>query len=61
MVDGMESQGHETPRDRESIEETTLAERSKVTAPFLASWPGGIAALVKVPSVFLTGESIDLE
>jgi glutamate carboxypeptidase len=59
-LDGMGPQGSEPHSDREFIEVATLAERSKVTAFFLASWPGVIAALDKGPSIFLTGESIDM-
>ena len=44
-VDGMGPKGSETHSDREFIEVATLAERTKVTALFLDSWPAVVETL----------------
>jgi hypothetical protein len=41
----MGPQGSETHSDREFIEVATLAERTKVTALFLDSWPAVVETL----------------
>lgn len=43
-LDGMGPQGSEAHSDREFMEVPTLAERAKVAALFLSSWPKAIAA-----------------
>ena len=51
VIDGMGPQGSEAHSDREFIKIATLAERSKVAALFLASWPKLIIAMESHPPV----------
>jgi glutamate carboxypeptidase len=46
-LDGMGPQGSGAHSDREYMEVTTLTERSKITALFLASWPDIVADIDK--------------